>query len=999
MKQPYLDTYDSDDQPSDYDSINCKTSCEDHKDLPLNDRAVFAQVIVGPPGSGKTTFSNGMTLFMQGIGRNAIRINLDPANPYSDATVDVCSLVSHADIAEQDDLGPNGALIRCFELLSGELLDDLLRLIHDAINTSDQSNEAKETTLPSNNCSNKQTQQNQNVQKHNEITPNYTGLHKQHSFNDEPNVAIDTMDNSFLIAQQLEDNECLTDHSIPSDEFSHSDSDFDPHSYEEHQYNEHFIHTKPSFNQSCHHNAPYNTPHTATGIDYTGQFFMNKRKPGCLGTGLFDRFIIHKQAVSGITLGCFALHFSCTMIVQVCTKSYRLFTSPIDRGPQSSQWEFFHQYIALAIYGFLCCPLLLCRLRNLEDAFGIKKDLILCTILAGPFYCLVIFWRHAPVMRPVQAICPSWLLVTLMLLAFHLRTIFWPSLVAMRRRRARGRSLLPPMGGIFAILNRLNSKTSKKSTGCWPFNHFRCNKTSCNVNSNSSRSSVNSTKAMTSKDTTSNAFIRRRSSVHLNIPMANTNQQRQQSKTSTKDDKMTTDQSSSAKATTAVPLTIIPSKNTVVITFRQVLQDSVLLARFRRFTVQEFSVENIFFYEVIEEFRQLCRHPVAARREFLVDRSIQNIYQCFFLPKSRYEVNVSDAVRQGILDCMHANGIADDLTLLAYPSSQGQQLKTCHVVEIRIDSEEGEQEISDSCSSSCNSQDQQAAIPSVKDSQYQGNTTSIQQQKSIKQHSDHCKDKKTTESQHMKSHTVCQNNSSTNFPHSKSHTMCHKNSSPESQHTTKRYSISRNSCSTESQPVRSSHRMSHNDSSTESQYTKNQYVMQKTTEPSHSTIITNTDNTGIEDRSARLASIFDDAQAEVYRMMEDWTFPRFLKYLRMPPDRLDRSPYDGIQMASSSSVMTPSYAIPNSYNTSSWHPHHSYPYTDKSHHNHNNTKALHTSIHSKRTNSNDNDENIHCPSLVSQGRQHQMAGMMSLDSSIMATPRHPLASKTPSNPF
>ncbi|KAK9912725.1 hypothetical protein M0R45_036572 [Rubus argutus] len=41
---------------------------------------VFGQVVIGPPGSGETTYCNGMSHFLEFIGRKVAVINLDPAN-------------------------------------------------------------------------------------------------------------------------------------------------------------------------------------------------------------------------------------------------------------------------------------------------------------------------------------------------------------------------------------------------------------------------------------------------------------------------------------------------------------------------------------------------------------------------------------------------------------------------------------------------------------------------------------------------------------------------------------------------------------------------------------------------------------------------------------------------------------------------------------------------------------------------------------------------------
>ena len=57
---------------------------------------LFGQVVVGPPGSGKTTYCHGMNMFVAELGRKCHIVNLDFANdilPYT-PSVDVRDLVS-----------------------------------------------------------------------------------------------------------------------------------------------------------------------------------------------------------------------------------------------------------------------------------------------------------------------------------------------------------------------------------------------------------------------------------------------------------------------------------------------------------------------------------------------------------------------------------------------------------------------------------------------------------------------------------------------------------------------------------------------------------------------------------------------------------------------------------------------------------------------------------------------------------------------------------------
>ncbi|XP_031487285.1 GPN-loop GTPase QQT1 [Nymphaea colorata] len=80
---------------------------------------VFGQVVVGPPGSGKTTYCNGMSQFLKLIGRKVAVINLDPANdalPY-ECAVNIEDLIKLSDVMSEHSLGPNGGLVYCMDYL------------------------------------------------------------------------------------------------------------------------------------------------------------------------------------------------------------------------------------------------------------------------------------------------------------------------------------------------------------------------------------------------------------------------------------------------------------------------------------------------------------------------------------------------------------------------------------------------------------------------------------------------------------------------------------------------------------------------------------------------------------------------------------------------------------------------------------------------------------------------------------------------------------------
>ncbi|CAK9317078.1 unnamed protein product [Citrullus colocynthis] len=68
---------------------------------------------------GKTTYCNGMSQFLQLIGRKVAVINLDPANdslPY-ECAVNIEDLIKLSDVMMEHSLGPNGGLVYCMDYL------------------------------------------------------------------------------------------------------------------------------------------------------------------------------------------------------------------------------------------------------------------------------------------------------------------------------------------------------------------------------------------------------------------------------------------------------------------------------------------------------------------------------------------------------------------------------------------------------------------------------------------------------------------------------------------------------------------------------------------------------------------------------------------------------------------------------------------------------------------------------------------------------------------
>lgn len=90
----------------------------------------YAQLVIGPAGSGKSTYCSTIVKHCETVGRIVHVINLDPAAEEFDypVSVDVKDLICLEDVMEEFEYGPNGGLVYCMEYLLQNLdwLDEAL---------------------------------------------------------------------------------------------------------------------------------------------------------------------------------------------------------------------------------------------------------------------------------------------------------------------------------------------------------------------------------------------------------------------------------------------------------------------------------------------------------------------------------------------------------------------------------------------------------------------------------------------------------------------------------------------------------------------------------------------------------------------------------------------------------------------------------------------------------------------------------------------------------
>lgn len=121
--------------------VSSQTIESDHPDIAVP----FGQVVIGPPGSGKSTYCYGLhqvrlrphpsprlpplltspllPQFYTALGRPILIVNLDPAAPTPSypCALSISSLISLSDAMDAHALGPNGAMLYCLEYLEANL--------------------------------------------------------------------------------------------------------------------------------------------------------------------------------------------------------------------------------------------------------------------------------------------------------------------------------------------------------------------------------------------------------------------------------------------------------------------------------------------------------------------------------------------------------------------------------------------------------------------------------------------------------------------------------------------------------------------------------------------------------------------------------------------------------------------------------------------------------------------------------------------------------------
>ena len=92
---------------------------ENINNIEINSNVKFGQLIIGPPGCGKTTYIQSMKNYYSNYNRKVLLINLDPANETTNKIfdIDIRDLINLDEVEKNLSLGPNSSFLYCFNFL------------------------------------------------------------------------------------------------------------------------------------------------------------------------------------------------------------------------------------------------------------------------------------------------------------------------------------------------------------------------------------------------------------------------------------------------------------------------------------------------------------------------------------------------------------------------------------------------------------------------------------------------------------------------------------------------------------------------------------------------------------------------------------------------------------------------------------------------------------------------------------------------------------------
>ncbi|KAK9670891.1 hypothetical protein K7432_017293 [Basidiobolus ranarum] len=138
-----------------------------------------------------------------------------------------------------------------------------------------------------------------------------------------------------------------------------------------------------------------------------------------------------------LIIGALAFQMALTLLVQAFTTKFQI-TPTMALGNCLVGWEFIPVYLTSAFYVFVLCPLFITWLRGVNDAYGIKRELMADFTLGVTAFILYILFAALPSLKDTIKVFPAahWSVVALMI--SHIFSIVLPTIDALRGGASSG---------------------------------------------------------------------------------------------------------------------------------------------------------------------------------------------------------------------------------------------------------------------------------------------------------------------------------------------------------------------------------------------------------------------------------------------------------------------------------------------------------------------------------------------------------------------------------
>ena len=327
------------------------------------------------------------------------------------------------------------------------------------------------------------------------------------------------------------------------------------------------------------------------------------------------------------------IHFAISLSIHV---KFTTSTQP-DLIPLSDIYVI--SFVSNMFYAFIIIPVLLYQASHITDAFGIRRDLFSTFLFVCPGFCILLLWTSIDLLQPLRCYVPVSFLLLVGGFFVHSVVIVVPLISVIfgeaHQCQENFTSLRPPT----PLASSVRSMSPPIKRGCKnPYENFvnipPCHKIRL-FNSLGHLSSVH--KAFANLDLKRSPF---------------------------------------------------PQRQLEGLTLDKIFSDGILLAKFKKFTITEFAVENLLFYEICKEYKQLLLSPNMAMGDLFQNQMSSSssmnqnylfgsssldkannlfyepalqIYSKFIKSGSTYEINIDGRTKKKIEDRINECRIREDL--------------------------------------------------------------------------------------------------------------------------------------------------------------------------------------------------------------------------------------------------------------------------------------------------------------------------------------------------